>query len=232
MEWGKMFLKGKDIYELRNQSNETVHITAYVCYARKDLFFNPYLNESNNGKNVYFYLATGFAENGFDINSQTTTQDALTVDSFTPFMSRFFVRQFKIGRVKKLKIGPGRVLKQTLSMKWRHYTPADMTMNTGAATAWISRARRFDVLKGERFILFKLHSNVGGVSGQTSLEKNVAQTTPTVIMRTYRRYWAKHFPRTRQPLVYYTPYGIAAAGTAASIIVDADEQKGAEIDAS
>ena len=47
-----------------------------------------------------------------------------------------------------------------------------------------------------------------------------------------RRYWAKHFPRTRQPLVYYTPYGIAAAGTAASIIVDADEQKGAEIDAS
>lgn len=231
MAWGSMYLKGKDIYEIRNQSNETVYITAYICTSRQNAYFAPD-DTTNNPKNIYYYLATGWSERGFDVNNQQPENDAMRVDIFTPFMSRQFCHQFKINKVEKFKIEPGKIKKKSLALRWRKYIPADLTIPTGGGSAWVAKQRKFDTLKGERFILFKLHGNVAGQATQTTIEKWVTQTTPTVVMRTFRRYWGKHFPQTKKPVVYYPPFGHTGAGAAANIIVDADEQKGVEIDAS
>lgn len=230
--YGDLYVMGNDLYTLRNQSNETVRITAYECTARQNQLFDPTPTNlpPQTVNNKYAYLASGWAENGLDINSQFATSSIMTRDEVTPFMSRMFTRNFKINRVRRIFIRPGGIKKLILRSRWRRHVPADYVTSQGSANAWTNRETRFDTLKGERFILFKLHGNIGGIDAQATMEKNISQTTPTVIMHTKRVYRCKHRPRPIGGAVNFTDVGFGS-GTA-SIIVDADEQKGAEIDAS
>lgn len=234
--FGNLFLRGTDKYEIRNQSNEVVKLTCYTCTCRQDTQFRkvpttdpgPPITTSSN--NIYNYLGTGFAENGMDINNQTATNAYLQRDQFTPFNSRYFCRHFKINKVSRMIIAPGGIRSMTLVSRWRKHTPADYVENTGSGTSWATRSRIYDDIKGERFILFKLHGNIGGIDLQSTMEKEIGQTTPTVIMKTVRKYQFKHISRPNASTVDFTITGFDA-GTA-SIIVDDDEKKGAEIDAS
>jgi len=225
INWGAMFIRGVDKYVLRNQSNDHMRITGYVCSCRKDIQFNDGLL-----KNIYNFLGTGFAENGFNINEQTANNLATYNDTMTPFQSRMFCRTFKIHRTVRKFLQPGQSTTHKLRLPWQKRVPADYTMNTGAATAWADRLKRVSNVRGERFILWKLHSSIGGITGQTTLEKNIGQTTPTIIMSTIRHYQVKHFPRPNASVVTFVPSGIVAGS--ASIIIDDDEKAGAEVDAS
>jgi len=169
--------------------------------------------------------------NGLTANSSQADASSMDIDKFTPFMSHAFCRNYKIFRTKRITIRPGEISVQRLLYPWHKHTPAHYTVTTtGAATSWGNRTKVVTQVKGERFILFKLHSNVGGISGQTTLEKDVGQTTPTIVMETLRTYFFKHLPLPAAPAIDWTTAGHQAG--VASIIVDSDEVKGAEIDAS
>lgn len=226
--WGKIAVKGRETYKLRNQSNETIRLTCYYCVARRDWKFDY----TTQDLNIYKILATGFAENGLTVNGVNADSVNMQDDRHTPFQSHAFCRQYKITRVKNIVIAPGAIVARKIRYPWRVHTPAHYTTNPGSETgsSWSGRGRNVNSLKGERFILFKLHGNIGGIAGQTVLEKDIGQTTPTVIMETSRMYWFKHLPISRSPAIDFTTSGHQA--TTASIIVDDDEKKGAEIDAS
>lgn len=225
--WGNIFMRGFDEYTLRNQSNETVRLVGYLCTARKDsIKYNGSLQN-----NVYNYLGQGFSENGIDANVTDATNRGLVTSNLTPRNSRYFCRTFKILRQFRKRIAPGKIIKQKIFYKWHKHTPADLVQSTGSTnTTWSARTIRFDKLKGEKFVLWRLEANIGGIAGQTTITKNIAQTTPTVIMETQRHYWFKHFNKPLGPALDFTAIGTAT--TTASIIIDADEQKGAETDAS
>lgn len=237
MIWGSVWIKGKDMYMLRNQSNEQVKITCYYCTARKSDNYNQVLPSIDPGtgtvqvaQNVYNWLGSGFAENGIDINTQFANNAGMTRDEETPFHSKMFTRQFKINRVKRIFIGPGKTKNVYMQSRWREHKPVNYVTSQGASAAFSSRTNRFASLKGERFILFKLSGNIGGVAGQTGIEKTIGQTTPTVIMLTKRKYWAKHEPKPIGNALNFGDAGIVT--NTASIIVDSDEVAGAEIEAS
>lgn len=224
--WGKLFVKGMDTYTLRNQSNETVRLTMYYCRCRKDtLRYN-----GTNRENLINYLGQGFSENGYNVANADYSNAAVTTDNMNPRQSRLFCRTFKIFNQKRITIPPGESVSRSIFYRWRKHTPADYVLTSDAATAFASRTRRYGHIKGEKFILFKLHGNIAGVAGQTDITKLIAQTTPTVIMKTERRYWHKHFPRPLGSVITFTGHGVSAG--AGSIIIDNDEVAGAEIDAS
>lgn len=235
--WGKLFWRGMDTYELRNQSNETVSLTAYYCIARKDSIFAPGEGDTSTPphtiSNVYNYLGAGLAENGYYANYPSGLNGGLTDDVFTPYMSRLFCRTFKIIKQKRVKIAPGKVLVKKIKAGWHSFTPGDYYQNSGSAQVlWTLRTRMYDHIKGERFILWKLRGSISGVASQVTATKYIAQTTPTVIMKTTRRYEVKHLPKPAAPMVNLIPRGFATGGTAGTIIVDADEQKGSAFNAS
>lgn len=226
--WGKLFVKAHEKQEIRNQSNEPVTLTAFTCRTRANVYLDTSAVEKDY--NIYYYLGTGFAENGMDATNRTATNQTLTDSRISPFQSRFFCRHFKIVRVKRYHIQPGNILTTQNKTRWRSFQPADITRNLDTSTAFTARSKMYNNIRGEQFVLWKLQGNIGGIDGQATFEKNIGQTTPTVIMRTFRKYAFKHMPITKSPALTFAADGITTAAT--SIIVDSDEQKGAEIDAS
>lgn len=224
--WGKIFTKGLDTYTLRNQSNEPVRITAYVCRCRMNTIrYNGTINE-----NVYNYMGEGFAENGHDVGNQAATNTGLTVDTMNIRQSRLFCRTFKIVKQYQLKIGPGQTAVRKMNYKWRKHVLADYMLTDNANTNWTTKTRRYAHLKGEMFTLFKLHGNIGGIPAQATLMKVIGQTTPTVILQTQRNYWFKHFPRPAGAMLLFASVG--TNNQAPSIMRDDDEKAGTEQDAS
>lgn len=224
--WGKFFLKGMDTYTLRNQSNETVRITAHVCRCRVNTSrYSGTLNE-----NIYNYMGEGFAEGGQDVGNQAATNAGLTIDNIPIRTSRLFCRTFKIINQYTFKIKPGEYTTRKLYYRWTKHTPADYVRTTPDNVNWTAMERRYAHLKGEKFILFKLHGNIGGITPQTTLMKTIGQTTPTVIMQTQRHYWFKHFPVPNGAALTFVPIGIAGGDT--KITVDSDMVQGEEKDSS
>lgn len=226
--WGKLFVRGTDLYTLRNQSNETVRITAYYCRCRKDTI--RYIGSTT--ENVYNYLGQGFAENGYNPAQWSAANAGVTLDNLTPRNSRLFCRTFKIFKQEKIFLHQGATTNRSIHYRWRKHTLADYIVANSELTTlqWTNYTKRYAHIKGEVFILFKLHPPIAGVDGQTDLTKQITQTTPTVIMQTQRKYDFKHFPRPLGPLENFVSTGISMAE--GSIMRDDDEKKGPEADAS
>jgi len=226
MQWGPLFIKGVDEYTLRNQSNETITLTGYVCRGRKDTI--RYVGSLT--ENIYNFLGEGFAENGYNPGTSTAANSALTMDNMNPRQSRMFCRNFKIVNQIKKVIGPGMSTKYKIWQRWRKFIPVDYVHTDNLGRAWLDKTPRYSHIKGEKFVLWKLHPPIGGVVDQVTYQKQITQTTPTVIMQTTRHLWYKHLPRPLGSINTFEAFGIDDA--VASIIVDEDEKKGAEIDAS
>jgi len=226
--FGSLFLRGRDIYMLRNQVNEHIMGTAFYCVAKRDYIFNP--EQSGKTVTMYDYLGSGWAQNGLDISNSDGNNGTMFQLRYTPFDSRLFTRIFKIAKVEKFRIPIQGTKTFSIGMKWHRYDPNNYVRTTNSGL-WATRDRRFDVIKGERFILFKVHSNVGGdITSNTAFQKEVAQTTPTVAMVTRRSYEVKHIVHPQNMAINFVSSGIST--DTASIIIDVDDIKGGIVAAS
>lgn len=204
---GTLFLKGKDIYTIRNQSNEDVWIQAYYCTFRKD-----YNQNDGQQQNVYRLLGRGFAERGYDAGNAGAFNNALYRADINPFDSPLFTRLVKITRVTKFKIKPGEYKKKYLKGGWKRYRPIEYVTPSSADEAWSLNTQKYDWLKGSKFILFRVVGNPAMVTGQTvdAWARQIGQTTPMIIMATQRHYEAKHLPLPTKGLVTFVSSGTVA----------------------
>lgn len=203
---GTLWVKGNDLYTLRNQTNEAVTIQAFYVKCRKD--WNQ--NEATV-QNMYRLLGRGFAERGYDSANAGAFNGAMTLSSLTPFDSPLFCRLFKVKKVEKFKIGPGQTAKRGISMKWRPYSPINYVI-PAVGTTWTELTAIYEYLKGEQFILFRLFSNIGMATGQPEAQfsRDIGQTDPLVIMSTTRRYHYKHLRQPPKGLIKFITDGIVA----------------------
>lgn len=169
-------------YRIRNMSNEPVTITAYYVKARKDI------GQLTDGiASVYNILGEGFAEKTF-VGPVNATTPIMTNNSYSPFESGTFTRNFKITRVRKVKIGLNSnkefMIKKTTSIKPVQYF--DLTATT--PQTWRQKFNNYTYTKHSRFILFKLEGQASILTGQTDYMKSLGQTTPTVTMESFYNY--------------------------------------------
>lgn len=204
---GTLWWKGKDIYTIRNQTNESVTIQAYYCHVRKDW-------NQNDGQrqNVYRLLGRGFAERGLDSANAGAFNRAMFLSGQNPFASPLFCRVVKIVKSERFSIAPGKVKHKSIRTKWRTFHPIDLVTLSTSAFQWASLTPRYDFIKGEKFILFKLFSGIGMPTGQpaTNWDRNIGQTDPLVIMATNRRYYFKHMWQPAAGLIQFTSTNLVA----------------------
>lgn len=225
---GDLYLKGTRSHKVRNQSNETINLTLYYCRVRKDWYEQT--DTANAFTNMYTMMARGFSENGYDPTVLDPTNSAMIQENFTPFHSRTFCRLNKVYLTKHVKIRPGQTMTCGLKMGWKRFTPNDITVNVTGPAFFLDRSKRFNYLRGQQFIMFKLHSSLAGVTGQITLEKEITDTTPTIIMQTIDRYDFKHFKQEVTPVSQFVVRGYR--NVAGAIMLDDDFKAGAEADAS
>jgi len=218
---GHLWVKGMDTYTIRNQADEDIFIKAYVCHVRKD-----YKELGASNQNVYALLGKGFQERGYDPSNGAAYNGGLTRPAITPYDSSTFTRVIKIKRSFNIRLKPAQMRRVRLVTGWKAYRPLDYSHfpgNTG--TSWAGGTLRFDYIKGERFILFKLFANPGAVTGQTTFFHNIGQTNPGIIMHTARNYKYKHLPiLSVSNMVHGVPHGIVTGATV--IMRDEDFKEG------
>lgn len=235
--FGKVKLKSRLTYTLRNQSNETANIKCYYCKVRKDTNWTQVNTNTFAGDkaSIYTVLGYGFAQSDLLPAQQTGDNVVLNEVHWTPFESKAFVENFLIQKVKRIKLAPGEDTNVVIKKPWHHFKPEKLVnMDAGSvAHDWASTAmtRKYAWIRGAKFILFNLESRIAGIAGQATYQKNITYTTPTVIMQSAFEYHAKFHSITPSKAKLLLATSGIASGTA-SIIIDADEQKGAEIDAS
>lgn len=241
-EYDYMQVKGQVVYNLRNQSNEPVHIVAYHCKVRKDIKWTqpntaqtPAMDQDDL-YSIYNVLGFGFAETGLIRNVQTGNSAILNEANWTPFQSRAFTEVFKITKVQKIIMDPGQQSYVKLTKPWHKVQPSKLFQDVNGAISsdWGDDAamlNRFTWKGGAKFVLFGIKSQIAGIDAQTSFQKNITYTTPTVIMQSNFTYFGRYYPQvSRGHTLMLVPSGMAT-GTA-SIMRDGDEAKGAETDAS
>lgn len=190
----RVWLKGSAKYTLRGQSNETEFITAYYCKPRHNISADI----TGVSNNVLNFLGMGFASNGLDPATTNATNAMLVNDQFSPFESFAFCKNFQIFKVKRLRISPGE--QQTLFLKGRSamlqpYDIWNQPAFAGGTTTYSSLTRRYNYMKHERFILFKLSGRPAGYGDQApntgNYAKGITRTTPTCVLQTEFRFAAK-----------------------------------------
>lgn len=219
---GHLWWRGTDVYTIRNQTDEPVRMVAYICHPRhnhREELAAPY--------NLYKMLGRGFQERGYDTNNGTATNKAMFQPAITPFDSSIFVRNFKITRKFGFKIPTAGMKRVTLRTRWRSVQPISLVWNAGNTnTGWEAQTKRYDYIRGEKIIIFKLFGNPAAVTGQISFTKNIGQTEPGIIMHTARKYQYKHLPiMSVSNIVTEAPAGVVS--TAGVIMRDEDWKAGA-----
>jgi hypothetical protein len=220
----KLWVNGVMTQVLRNQCTEPVLLTAYFCRPRQNLNFS----DATTTPTVYQWLSYGFANNGLGPNSVTPAGNPyMQSQEYSPFQSLDFVRDFKITRVKKIKIQPGQFKKLVIRNRRGFIThPHHLFVPSGTTdqTSWNSEAPKYQFIKQSRFILYKLQSSIGGYGGleQLTYTKLTQTTTPTVIMRTNFLYKFRAQYERFSPAATIEFSGIANNGATASAIVVPD----------
>lgn len=162
----KYLLKGKVIYTLRNQANETEHFEAYTCITRKDKNYARTVGGDITAaaNNVYDIFAQGLAIRGNNALAPTADNTSLIWDTTDIFNSPTFCKFFKIVKRKTFSIKPGEQKAFGLSMKTQTINPSDLTIlkYEETATPWVNKTREYNYRKGGRFILFKIKARVAG----------------------------------------------------------------------
>lgn len=229
-------------YTIRNQSNEMIRIKAFHCIVRKDTKWTQPTTVSGVGQdessNIYNVLGYGFAQRGLIVANQTANNAVLNELYWTPYQSQAFCETFKITKVKKLTLGSGGETQIALKKPWHNVKPTKLLefiagVNSGLDWTNSTNVRnKWSWVKGAKFILFQLESRIAGVAGQTTFSKDITFTTPTVIMHSIYTYKARHTPSRRHPHELLGTENSGLVNATPSIIVDEDEKKGTEIDAS
>jgi hypothetical protein len=220
----KLWVNGKMTQVLRNQSTEPIVLTAYYCRPRQNLNFS----DATTTTTVYQWLSYGFANNGLGAGTVTPAGNPyMFAQEYSPFQSLDFVRDFKITRVKKVRIQPGQFKSLMIRNKRGFVThPNHLFVASGTTdqTSWNSEAPKYQFIKQSRFILYKLHSNIGGYGGteQLTYSKLTQTTTPTVIMRTNFLYKFRAQYERFSPAATIEFAGIATHGATKPAIVIPD----------
>lgn len=216
---GHLWVRGIDTYTIRNQSNEDIYIDAFVCSVRKNFKQDP-----SYVQNLYQVLGKGFQERGYDTGNGGAYNGGLTRSALSPFNSISFTRLVKVNKKYKIRIPPGKMHRSVLKVAWKPFQPLEyLSFNGTASETWTSGTMRYDYIRGERFMLFKLYSNPIAVTGQITLTHNIGQSQPGVIMNTLRRYEYKHMPmQSLSNIITNTPAGIV---TGAGVIMGDDDFK-------
>lgn len=234
---GSLSARGSATYTIRNQTNETVHIDCYYCKARQN-FFHQGLQTAAGYANLYSLLGEGFAMNGIDNNTVSALNQALTINDYNIYQSHGFCKIFKVMKQERIQIQPGKIKKRSIAMKTVRVIPNDITANEGTTlTRWPDRVKRWDYMRHEKFILFRLRGSIAGAvlnpgnTPQITMEKIIEQNTPTVILYAQFKYRFQHFPRTSVPDESARTFGMdTGSGFNPRIIIDNTLVAGTEVD--
>lgn len=226
----KYMLKGRVIYTLRNQANETEILEAYTCIVRKDKQFarNGDLSQPNN---VYDVFAQGLGIRGAGQPKSSSTN--LTYDITELFQSPTFCKFFKVVKRKVFTIKAGEQKAFGLSMKTQTICPSDITVLAPDAVdvAWVSKQREYNYRKGSRFIIFKIKARIAGYVGQAADLDPMAitYTTPTIIMQSQYHYKARMIYTQGTSDVVFQGFGTQSQ--TAAVMLDNDFTIGNEVSA-
>lgn len=232
--FNRILTKAKLTYTLRNQSTETAYLSAFYCRARGNVNWD--VTETNN---IYRYLSQGFANKGLDKSHTIPSQNAaMTQLDVNPFESFDFCRNFKITKVKRLKIDPSEQVRLSLKRRPFLWRPADyFQVDPGLGTgpwSWTSAHKRYNIFKFGTFILFKLESRPAGYgAAQANYTKYIQTTTPTVVLYSRFLYSSKMVPTMANQNAIAFNIGFGYDGThGPAIVVPDGDVIGEEKDAS
>lgn len=216
-----LYIGGKVSYQLRNQSTEDEIIKVYWCKARRDVTYS----ETQYANNIYTFLASGFAENGVDSNNPSTTNGAMICNSYTPFNSYSFTRKFKITRTQTLTLRPGKSTFVHTGVKSKRIIPDDIFLfnDTDLTNFWENLPPVSYLTRYGKFCLFEIQSRpIGYGAAQTTFNKLVGQSTPTVILESKFSYSARIISHSRTPIQLIDVKGFAAPSALANTIINPD----------
>lgn len=215
----KLLISGKVVYRMRNQSNEPIFVTAYVCKVRRDYRYA----QGNGTNNIYGLLSRGFATAGKD--SANITADAnlgMYDQDYTPYNSPIFCAFAKILKKKRFKIVPGAQHFESLKMKEKWVNPLDYVViegTTNGTNSWAQWTKKYDFSRHARFILFRLESNPAGYgAAQSQYSKQITHTTPTIVMDTSMQYKVRAAENKTAGCVDLEFAGYAAGGVGNTIV--------------
>jgi len=210
---GSLWWKGTDRYTIRNMTSEPIFMKAYYMTPRQH-----HKEDTTMYTNLYRMLGRGFQERGYDTSNGSSQNAGMDLPTLTPYQSSIITRRFKITRVQPIRVGTGAMKVITLSTNWRSVQPISLVMNAGNTDLnWTQQQKRYDYIKGERIIIFKLFSNPAAITGQSTFTKNIGQSQTGIIMHTARRYTYKHLPiMGLENIVTGTPHGVV---TGASVVM-------------
>jgi len=231
----KVVMAGSALYTVRNQSTDMMTVRAYYCRARQDTNTKNYNSGTTNPTNifnVYHDLARGFAANGLDSTSfGPTTNQIMIHKSYTPFNSFNFTTKWKIFKVKKVIINPGRTASFSIKRKPFIFRPHKYFEINGAAGATNFRTSQlvYEHNKYETFCMFQIDSNIAGVgAAQAWYAKQISGNTPTAAITTLYKYKANLLPTKRTPSATLDSSGYLPQAASANTIVNPDESVLAE----
>lgn len=211
-----LFKRATQVTNIRNQSNEPIHLTAYYCRPRGNCSFDAVTGIQN----VYSFLAQGFANNGLDsAHVSASTNIIMNVAEYNPFNSFDFCRNFKITAVKKRRVHPGMITTFRNRRKRVLLRPIDLIepfANSNAAS-WSGSRQKYSFHKSARFILFKLTgapAGFGGNAPQATYGKLIQETSPSVVMETLFKYYTKAVPGQQNFSFSYETLGFVDPVTA------------------
>lgn len=216
-----VFIGGKVSYQLRNQSTEAEFIKVYWCRARQDVKYA----ESAFANNLYTFLASGFSENGVDPNNPSTGNGAMINNNYTPFNSYAFTRKFKITRTQMLRLAPGQSRFVYTGVKSKRIIPDDIFLynDSDVGGSWEAQPFVQYLTRHGKFCLFELNSRPSGYGAvQTTFNKLIGQTTPTVILESKFSYSARIHNHSRTPIQLLDTQGFAAPSVLTNTIVNPD----------
>lgn len=231
----RYLLKGKVMYTLRNQANETEHLEMYTCVVRKDFNFDRVrTGDLNNVKNnIYDIFGLGLGIRGQNPLAPNADNPSLQYASTDIWMSPMFCHWFKVVKRKRFSIKPGEEKRCSLALRTRTICPGDLTslLYEETPTLWINKTRQFNYVKGTRFNIFKLKARIAGFTGQTaSLDpEGITYTTPTIIMESQYKYKAKF--AYQQANTDYITQAFGTFSSTANVMTDSDFVAGNETSA-
>lgn len=230
----RISISGKMISWLRNQSTETCFITAYYCRPRGKISWATNVTGTHN---PYQYLSAGFANNGLDSGVVGVANVTMTNANFTPFQSFDFTHNFKVYKVKKVSLAPSEQKAFVVSCKSRVIRPIDWVEFAGTtnSTSWLGSAQKYDYQSPQKFILYKIEARPAGYGAvQGTYSKQIQMTSPTIVIDTTFKYFAKDVPQTLSTSGTIETLGIidpTTAGHAPAIIVPDGDVVGVESEA-
>lgn len=235
---GQIELSGSCKYNVRSMTNEDVYLTAYYCKVRKDgVFLVNSAAAADEKRNIYHYLSLGFAQNGLNPTQTAPSLNAYMKDKLgSPFQSWKFIQNFKIHKIKKFKLSPGKETSLKINLKRMLWRPSDYIVIPArfagsTAGTWGSNFKSTELCKFQRFILFKLDSRIA--HPETPATPNLGaltNTTPTVIMSTHFTYRTRFVATEQSPDVIFTSINFQSTSNA-QIMRDEDFKAGTEVDA-